>query len=67
MDRDKEYASLLARILIAKHGAEAPAVATRRVFEWASIGDEEAAQLWLEVAQFAAAFVGREVRTVWRH
>jgi hypothetical protein len=71
MNHDANYASLLARILIAKHGTEAPAVAIRRVFEWARAGDEVAAGLWLEVAQFAIAdlglFMTRDVRTAERH
>lgn len=54
MTHDTKQAALLARILIAKHGIGAAQVAAERVLQWARIGDEETAQLWVEVVRSAA-------------
>ncbi len=53
MDHDPRQAALLARILIAKHGAGAARVAAERVLQWARIGDDETAALWVEVVEIA--------------
>ncbi|MBV9523658.1 MAG: hypothetical protein JO010_12735 [Alphaproteobacteria bacterium] len=53
MSHDSRQVTLLARILIAKHGAKAPSIAAQRVLQWALIGDVKTADLWVEVVQTA--------------
>jgi hypothetical protein len=49
MGHDREQISLLARILIVKHGQSAPAVAAERVRLWTEAADAITADLWRAV------------------
>src|SRR5215472_5555563 len=49
MGAESRYSVLLARILMAKHGTRALVLAAERVQQWARIGDEQTASLWVEV------------------
>jgi len=51
MGHDREQISLLARILIAKHGQSAPAVAGERVRLWTEADDEVTTALWRAVGE----------------
>ena len=51
MGYDREQISLLARILIAKYGQSAPAVAAERVRLWTEAADIITADLWRTVGE----------------
>jgi hypothetical protein len=51
MSHERKQISLLARLLVAKYGQRAPAVAAERVRLWTEAADRDTADLWRAVAE----------------